>query len=400
MWGSKQENNMAGHVETLDLARFGVDSNNGFLPATEPIASFGSSVPSYLQTLEEVERNLPELLENGQLRDHLSDLKTPSEGLFDTLTERELYYLYSITGFLANAVIHGSDAPDADTIPAGIAIPLYEATSRLGCTSVLSYDAYVLHNWTRTDSQGGMIPRDPRDIQPITTFTGLDDERWFIAIHVAIESAAGPAIAAIGDVQQGILEDDPTRISRALRVMDDSICDVTEIMKRMPENNDPEVYGQGFRPYLGSLTEVTFEGVSELDGPQSFRGASGAQSSLFPALDAALGIDHGDNPLVNHLRTLRKDMPPAHREFIETIEEGPNLYGYVENADANGTYNDLRVTYNECIDRMITFRKRHIEVVERYLTNKLDSSEGTGGTPYNRYLGTFTDDTQQCKLSS
>jgi indoleamine 2,3-dioxygenase len=388
----KQENIMTEQVKTLDLTRFDVDSENGFLPATEPIASFGSSAPSYLQTLEELKRDLPELLEDDRLRDHLSDLKAPSEEMFDTLSERELYYIYSITGFLANASVHGSDASDADIIPAGVAIPLYETTSRLGCTSVLSYDAYVLHNWMRTDRYGDMTPRD---VQPITTFTGLEDEQWFIAIHIAIESAAGPAIAAIGDVQQGVHEDDPTRISRALRVMTDSICDVTDILKRMPEHNDPEVYGQGFRPYLGSLTNVTFEGVPEFDGSQSFRGASGAQSSLFPALDAALGIDHGDNPLVNHLRTLRKDMPPAHRAFIETIEKGPNLHDFVENAD-----DDLQETYNECIDQMITFRERHIEVVEKYLTSKLDNSEGTGGTPYNRYLGTFIDDTQQCKLSS
>lgn len=386
-------------VQTLDLSRFGVDSNNGFLPATEPIASFGPSAPTYLHTLEEVERDLPKFLEDGCLRGHLNDLETPSEETFDSLSERELRYLYSITGFLANASIHGPDSPDTDTIPAGVAVPLYETSSRLGCTPVLSYDAYVLHNWMRTDRDSHL---SPRNIQPITTFTGLEDEQWFIAIHVAIESAAGPAIAAIGDAQQGILENDPTRVSRALRVMTDSVCDVTDILKRMPKRNDPEVYGQGFRPYLGTLTDVTFEGVSELTGPQSFRGASGAQSSLFPALDAALGIDHGDNPLVNHLRTLRKDMPSSHRAFIETIEEGPNLHGYVETTDAStdADTNDLQESYNECIDRMITFRERHIEVVETYLTSKLDSSEGTGGTPYNRYLGTFIDDTRRCKLSS
>ena len=384
---------MAEQVKTLDLTRFDVDSKNGFLPGAEPIASLGSSAPSYLQTLDELERKLPELIENDRLRDHLNDLRIPSEGLFDTLTERELYYIYSSTGFLANASVQGRDSTDADTIPASVAVPLYETTSRLGCTPVLSYDAYVLHNWMQTDRHGGMTPRD---IQPVTTFTGLEDERWFIAIHVAIESAAGPAIAAIGDAQQGIREHDSTRVSRTLRVMTDSICDVTEILQRMPERNDPEVYGQSFRPYLGSLTDVHFEGVSELDGPQSFRGASGAQSSLFPALDAALGIDHGDNPLASHLRTLRKDMPPAHRTFIETIEEGPNLHDFVENTDDD----DLREAYDECIDRMITFRERHIEVVEKYLTSKLDDSEGTGGTPYNRYLGAFIDDTQQCKLSS
>lgn len=390
---------MAEQVQTLDLPQFAVNSNTGFLPATEPIASFGPSAPSYLRTLSELGDDLPELLEDSCLRDRLDDL-APSEEMFDSLSERELHYLYSITGFLANASIHGTDGPDTDTIPAGVAIPLYEASRRLGRTPVLSYDAYVLHNWVRTDRDSRL---SPREIQPITTFTDLEDERWFIAIHVAIESAAGPAIAAIGDAQQGVREDDPSRVSRALRAMIDAIYDVTDILKRMPERNDPDAYGQEFRPYLGSLTDVVFEGVPELTGSQSFRGASGAQSSLFPALDATLGIDHGDNPLVTHLRTLRTDMPSSHRAFIETIEKEPNLHDYVENAgggsDSTTADADLRETYNECIDQMITFRKRHIEVVETYLTSKLDSSEGTGGTPYNRYLGTFIDDTRQCKLS-
>lgn len=389
---------MAEQVKTLDLSRFGVNPTTGFLPATEPMASFGPSAPTYLETLAALGNDLPELLENGCLRDRLDDFGSPSEGLFDAVSERELHYIYSITGFLANAAIHGTDESD-DTIPAGVAIPLYESSRRLGRTPVLSYDAYVLHNWVRTDRDSRS---SPREIQPITTFTGLADERWFIAIHVAIESAAGPAVAAIGDVQQGVREDDPTRIARALRAMTDAVCDVTDILKRMPERNDPGVYSQGFRPYLGSLTDVVFEGVPDLTGPQSFRGASGAQSSLFPALDAALGIDHGDNPLVNHLRTLRTDMPPSHRAFIETIEEGPNLHDYVETAAGSSTGTTagatLREIYNECIDQMITFRERHIEVVETYLTSKLDSSEGTGGTPYNRYLGAFIDDTRQCKL--
>lgn len=388
---------MGEQVRTLDLSRFGVDSTNGFLPATEPMASFGPSAPSYLHTLEEAERALPDHLEDGCLRNHLNDLKAPSEEMFDSLSERELRYLYRITGFLANASIHGTNAPGADTIPPSVAVPLYESSSRLGCTPVLSYDAYVLHNWMHTDRDSHL---SPRTVQPITTFTGLEDEQWFIAIHVAIESAAGPAIAAIGDAQQGVLEDDLALISRALRTIADAMCDMTDILNRMPDRNDPKVYGQSFRPYLGSLTNVTFEGVSELPGSQSFRGASGAQSSLFPALDATLGIDHGDNPLVSHLRTLRKDMPASHRAFIETIEEEPNLHSYVKTATADAGTDDLQETYNECIDRMITFRERHIEVVETYLTSTSDNSEGTGGTPYNRYLGSFIDDTRRCKLSS
>ncbi|WP_227356341.1 indoleamine 2,3-dioxygenase [Haladaptatus salinisoli] len=383
---------MTERAESLDYDRFDISPDHGFLPDTEPLTSFGKTTRSHLQSLDELGENLPRLLEDDRLRTAVEDLEAPAPRVFDALTERELMRVYSVSGFLANAYVQKPDAPTAEAIPAGVAVPLYESTKRLGCTPVLSYDAYVLHNWTRIDADGAMTPPN---IDSITNFFEPRDERWFIAIHVAIESAAGPAIAAIGEAQQGILEDAPKRVKRALRTIDDALRDITDTLDRMPERNDPERYGRGFRPYLKSLTSVEYEGVAELDGPRSYRGASGAQSSLFQAFDAALGIDHGDNPLVSHLNVLRGDMPPGHRAFIEAVEDGPNVRDYAENGDES-----LRKTYNDCIDRMVTFRDHHIEIVETYLTKPLDEQKGTGGTPYGRYLGSFTDDTQNSKLSS
>jgi indoleamine 2,3-dioxygenase len=383
---------MTERVESLDYNQFDISPEHGFLPDTEPLMSFGTDAHPHLQSLDKLGDGLPSLIENDQLRSAVENLEAPSPDVFDELTERELMRVYSVTGFLANAYVHKPNEPSANTIPTGVAVPLYESTKRLGRTPVLSYDAYVLHNWTLTDTDRSMTPPN---VDTITNFFEPRDEQWFIAIHVAIESAAGPAIAAISDAQQGIIEDDLTRVTHALQTIEDALHDITAVLDRMPEHNDPEQYGQGFRPYLKSLMSVKYEGVTELNGPQSYRGASGAQSSLFQALDAALGIDHGDNPLVNHLHVLRGDMPPAHRAFIEAVEEGPNLHDYAANSD-----DSLRNAYNDCIDRMVTFRDHHIDIVETYLTKPLDEQKGTGGTPYGRYLGSFTDDTQNCRLSS
>ena len=53
-----------------------------------------------------------------------------------------------------------------------------------------------------------------------------------------------------------------------------------------------------------------------------FRGETGAQSSIVPSLDAALGILHKDDPLRTYLVETRDYMPPKHRAFIEAIEQG------------------------------------------------------------------------------
>lgn len=47
---------------------------------------------------------------------------------------------------------------------------------------------------------------------------------------------------------------------------------------------------------------------------------------------------------------------------------------------------------------MVRFRELHREVVQPYLAEELGESEGTGGTPYNRLLTMFVDDTEAGKL--
>jgi indoleamine 2,3-dioxygenase len=174
--------------------------------------------------------------------------------------------------------------------------------------------------------------------------------------------------------------------------MTDAIATVDGVLARMPERNAPENYGHTFRHYLKPLVDVEYEGVDALSGPQSFRGASGAQSSLFPALDAALGVNHGDNPLVSHLRTLRADMPPEHTAFIAAAADGPSIREYVAGDER------LVAAYNGCLDRMVDFRDRHTGIVSQYLTAPLGEDTGTGGTPHGRFLDMFTTDTAATRL--
>ncbi len=176
--------------------------------------------------------------------------------------------------------------------------------------------------------------------------------------------------------------------------MEAGLRDLEALLGRMGERNAPEQYGRGFRPFLEALQGIEYEGVAALDGPQTFRGASGAQSSIFPALDEAIGVDHGDNPLLNHLETLRADMPPAHRAFVEAAAEGPDLATFA--AEAGG---EAREALNAVIDAMVGFRELHQDVVATYLAEAMGETTGTGGTPYARFLSMFVEDTRDCRVS-
>lgn len=380
---------MAG-VDTMDLDRFDVSRDHGFLADEPPLESFADESTPFLRRLDELAGELPDRLATGDLRDAIDELSPPADGWLDGLSTRAIERAYTVCGFLANGYVHQLDAPDVDALPAGVAVPLYQSASALGRTPVLSYDAYALHNWRRVDPEGSMRPHQ---LDAVVQFSDLPDERWFIAIHVAIESAAGPALAAIGPAQQAVADGDDAALVRALRTVEEGLHDLIALLDRMGEHNAPDRYDEGFRPYLDAITDVEYEGVDALEGPQRFRGASGAQSSVFPALDAAVGVDHGDNPLVEHLESLRADMPPAHRAFVEAAAAGPDLRGYA--ADAGG---DVQAAYNEVIDRMVRFRELHVDVVSTYLAG--GEATGTGGTPYSRFLSMFTEDTRDCRLGA
>ena len=81
-----------------------------------------------------------------------------------------------------------------------------------------------------------------------------------------------------------------------LKKIKKSLKNVNTIFSKMPEKCDPYVYYHRVRPYIfgtkdnpdlkkGLIYENQFD-----NKPQFFRGETGAQSSIIPFLDGALGI--------------------------------------------------------------------------------------------------------------
>jgi indoleamine 2,3-dioxygenase len=143
---------------------------------------------------------------------------------------------------------------------------------------------------------------------------------------------------------------------------------------------------------------VIYEGVEAYGGaPQKFRGETGAQSSIIPSLDAALGISHKDDPLRPYLMEMRAYMPPAHRVFIEALEQGRSIRHYViEHCHQQPA---LRDVYNACVNWITRFRSLHLEYAGHYIHQQsqhgLDNptTVGTGGTPFMPYLKKHRDET-------
>ena len=102
-----------------------------------------------------------------------------------------------------------------------------------------------------------------------------------------------------------------------------AVRDQVAVLRRLPEKMDPALYHRTFRPYIRFFENVVYEGVSE--APMNFRGETGAQSSIMPALVAFMKIPHQPSVLTNHLADMRRFMPPSHRELLGEIEAMPSI---------------------------------------------------------------------------
>jgi indoleamine 2,3-dioxygenase len=378
----------------------GVDERRGFLPGTDPleafdVARYDRTVGDYLERLDELGETLPERLRSGDLGPAVRSLDPPPSGALGSLTRWETVRLRQVTAFLASAYVHAAGHEPVDRLPAGVAVPLFRSSARLGVEAVLAYDVLCLHNFRRRDANGGFAVENLGTVQ---RFSRHDDERWFVAVHVAIEAAAAPALTACARAQRAIAReeaDDRERLRTDLETVASSLAAQTDVMRRMTEGNDPAVFASEFRPYFDGFDGVVYEGVDPLGGePQSFRGASGAQSAVLPAIDATLGVDHDETALLAALGDMRSYVPPAHRRAIRAFETGPDVRRYV----ASRREEPLVAAFNRCVDRLGEFRRVHFQQVVQYVREASDETAGTGGTDFVPFLERMREETEARKL--
>lgn len=382
-------------VSTLDLGSFDISETRGFLPAEDPLYTFGDNVHPHLRYLEQLGAQIPELLESHKLRRTVDSLKPIEGSVFDTLDKRGTVMAARIYAFLASGYVHQIGEPKVRQIPKSVAQPLSELSRRLGRRfPILSYDLYALNNWKRLDPSRGI---ELENMNTIQNFVKLRDEPWFILVHVEIEAEAGPAVGAIGRLQQAVLTKDVDSLEAALDTVADSLGTAIHTLSRMPEGNSPDLYAFTFRPYIQMFKEITYEGVGDYGPAPTFRGETGAQSSVIPSLDVALGIKHARTDLTDYVADMRNYMPAAHRAFIEEVEKNESerpVRGFISKFGKRRTVE----CYNRCLDKIIEFRQKHLEFAISYIFTKVEDQSGTGGTPFMKWLAQLRDETKQAKI--
>ncbi|KAJ3122623.1 hypothetical protein HK098_002709 [Nowakowskiella sp. JEL0407] len=326
--------------QTLSFEDFGIHKTFGFLPMDPP--PLRRLLDVYYAPWENTMDDLQSLCLIGKLRSTVKKLPVLETNRLITLREKERAYL--VLSFIAHAYIWGYPKIEGvDTVT----VPWVAVSKSLGRKPVISYGATVLYNFRLIVPEGSC---DLSNLAMINTFTGCMDEAWFYLISLAIEAAGAPAVPAILNAHNLIssskyLMDQPQlataeelyQLAKYLSTIRAAIDDMTPILLRMYERNDPHFFynrtrwfQSGWKGMDDVMPEgVFYEGVTEVDECvvrsesngtwRIYAGASAGQSPLIHTLDVALGVEH---------KTMK---------FLKPTEEEPTtLYSHSPHNITNG----------------------------------------------------------------
>ena len=377
-----------------------------FLSKTPPLRDYISKRKSLLN-ITEIANELPKLLLTNNIQNKINKLKVNElsiDILLKNKNEKEINLAMSHLSFIAHAFMWGGNKPEK-ILPEVISKPWVKLSKYLGRPPILSYASYCLDNWYKVNQQE---PISLDNVALINNFLGGVDEDWFVTIHVCIEDAASEAIDAAYKLsklnESNNVDDFNTNLKKILK----SLKNVNNIFSKMPEKCDPYIYYHRVRPYIfgtkdnphlkkGLIYENQFN-----NKPQFYRGETGAQSSIIPFLDGALGIYHSNDNLRHYLNEMRDYMPPKHRKMIEDVEKRSKAKDLISQSKK------LMNVYNNCLEEIRKFRAMHLEYAATYIHKQAQvhntfgtggsTIRGTGGTPFMKYLKKHRDETQKHKV--
>ena len=372
----------------LRLSDFDISEKTGFLPEN-PLKRLPGD---YFKEWEDLVEQLPLLLRNKQVRetiDRLDDVK------FDETTlqsQNEWQRAYLLLTLLGQAYIWMEGDPDKPLklVPPKIAVPWNYVSVHIGVPPVLTYAAVVLYNYRFRDSGK---PLELDNLQAISTFLDDPGESWFYMVQAYEEFVAVPGLRAIEHAYSAMAVQDNDGLAQDLQQIATTLKKMEKVLNRMKEHCKPDFFFNTLRPYqAGSIgIGITYEGVDST--PQYLRGGTGAEDSAIPAFDIFLGVTHSEKQQAE-LDAFKKYMPKKHREFLTELSHQPSVNKYT---NSSGNAKVIK-SYNEAVDALGSFRKRHVALVHYYIIQFKPQAMGLGGATIKKFLGQLCEDTNQKRI--
>ena len=215
-------------------------------------------------------------------------------------------------------------------------------------------------------------------------FSGMDDERGFIMLHVDINQYSPQLVGSILDF---INAKDNHGVNQSLNNCLSSMKSINErrqIMweaSRWKHYNDFRVFIMGIKGNDEIFGDgVIYEGVSK--EPVQYRGQTGAQDNIIPTADIFTGVInyYPSNDLTKYLLDLRSYRPKCIQNFLSDLKD---------EMKENRLFSSIKKTNNEeglclliqILDEIYYFRNGHWQFVQKYIMANTKYAKATGGTP-------------------
>ena len=376
---------------------FEVNHLNGFLPKKSPLAV----LPERYSELQVLIDEMPIKKGNGQdgllaiegaIEDAVNKLKNYKDLVKnedDIFINQALFRAYA---FLASAYLlapsHFSFQKTKKygkahrVLPAQISEPFVLVSKKLDVYPFLDYHyAYSLGNYVKIDDSKGY---EWENLAMAAKFSGMDDERGFIMLHVDINQYSPQLVGSILDF---INAKDNHGVNQSLNNCLSSMKSINarrQIMweaSRWKHYNDFRVFIMGIKGNDEIFGDgVIYEGVSE--EPVQYRGQTGAQDNIIPTADIFTGVInyYPSNDLTKYLLDLRSYRPKCIQNFLSDLKD---------EMKENRLFGTIKKTNNEeglCIliqilDEIYYFRNGHWQFVQKYIMANTKYAKATGGTP-------------------
>ena len=376
---------------------FEVNHLNGFLPKKSPLAV----LPERYSELQVLIDEMPIKKANGQggllsiegaIEDAVKKLKNYKDLVKnedDIFINQALFRAYAfLTSAYLLAPSHFSFQKTKKygrahrLLPSQLSEPFVLVSEKLDVYPFIDYHyAYSLGNYVKIDNSKGY---EWENLAMAAKFSGMDDERGFIMLHVDINQHSPQLVGSILDF---IESKDNSGVNQSLNNCLSSMKSINErrqIMwqaSRWKHYNDFRVFIMGIKGNDEIFGDgVIYEGVSE--EPVQYRGQTGAQDNIIPTADIFTGVIdyYPSNDLTKYLLDLRSYRPKCIQNFFSDLKD---------EMKENRLFNSIKKSKNEeglclliqILDEIYYFRNGHWQFVQKYIMANTKYAKATGGTP-------------------
>jgi indoleamine 2,3-dioxygenase len=413
---------------------YSVDINNGFLPHIDPLHQLPLS--SKFACWELIMKDLSQYLHAKNIRSViLSRLDILHVEENDLLDEREFERALLVLSMLSHAFVWG-EKPISTYIPSCLSIPWVEITKRACRPPVLTHSLIALTNWKRFNIEKAI---ELGNIAMLNCFMSGTDEANFYLVIIELECRGAKALKHMLRAQYFSSKGNIKELINELKAIQNIQKTMFTTLLKTYEEVDPYIFYNRVRHFLAGWKGnpllpdgILYEGVTETR--QVLHGASAAQSSLIATFDVFFDVKHDSEHTRQFINEMRFYMPPEHRQFLEMLSlHKYNINDFVKNLTSfqeKQQEKELIDAYNHCIDQLIAFRNKHIQIVALYIlaqipkndfnvqleskkendhtvnNNEIEkkdetasSARGTGGTILMPFLKTCRDETKVQRLN-